>query len=110
MRTTKLACDLANVARRAIGEQVERGDLRQRKVARCKLASSTQHEFAPEAANRNYAPADLTEALATACDLIVRRRKAARSREPTAQPVCGTAKIGEEPPAARWPICMHVRT
>ena len=63
MRTAEVSRNLAHRSWLAVGQQIERGDLREGEFARCKLLRRRQHQFAPESADGNDSPTDLTETL-----------------------------------------------
>ena len=111
MRAAEVSSDLPYRSRLAVGEQIEGGDLRQGEFGRCQLLCRRKHELAPEAADRDDAPADLTEALPASRDLIERAlphlatSNAHRGWQAAAQPFGGLREL-RDAAAAR---CMHMR-
>ena len=70
VRSSEFCCDLRNVARAAIGEEIERGDLRKREVGRRELLRGGEDELTPKPANGDDAATDLAEALTTTRYLV----------------------------------------
>ena len=111
MRAPEFSGDLSHGSRLSVGEQIEGSDLREREFARCQLLRRREDKLAPETANGDDAPADLTEALPATRHLIegaLRHLAAGDAHgggEATAQPFGGLRHLGDAA-AAR---CMHMR-
>ena len=70
VRSPEFRSDLRNAARTAIGEEIERRNLRQREIGRRKLLGSGEDELTPKPANGDDAATDLAEALTTTRYLV----------------------------------------
>ena len=111
MRAAKFPRNLTDRSRLAVSQQIERGNLREREFTRCQLLRRRQHQLAPEAANGDDAPADLTEALSATRHLIkwtlphLAAGDTHRRREATAKPFGGLGDL-RDTAATR---CMHMR-
>lgn len=107
VRASEFCCDLCNVARAAIGEEIERGDLRQREIGRRELLCGGEDELTPKPANGDDTATDLAEVLTTTGHLIEFTTEAAprSGGEPAAQLLSGTRQVGETASLR----CMHIR-
>ena len=95
VRSPEFRSDLRNAARTAIGEEIERRNLRQREIGRRKLLGSGEDELTPKPANGDDAATDLTEVLATTGDLIdpAAERCSPRTCDTAAQLIRSTREV-----------------
>ena len=95
VRSSEFCRNLRNVARAAIGEEIERGDLREREISRRELLRSREDELTPKPANGDEAATDLTEVLATTGDLIdpAAERCSPRTCDTAAQLIRSTREV-----------------
>ena len=96
VRPAKFDRDLCNVARAAIGKEIERRNLGEREIGRRQLLGCGEDELAPEAPNRDDPAADLAEALAPTRDLVHAgaERNSTHPRKAAAQLVGRSREVG----------------
>ena len=95
VRSPEFRSDLRNAARAAIGEEIERRNLRQREIGRRKLLGSGEDELTPKPANGDDAATDLAEVLTTTGDLIdpAAERCSPRTCDTAAQLIRSTREV-----------------